>query len=31
MTAALAWPRGDVELIALRPEFPGDPNQDYDA
>ncbi len=27
----MLWPRGDIELIALRPEFPGDPNQDYDA
>ncbi len=31
MIGAMRWPRGDVELIALRPEFPGDPNQDYDA
>jgi len=31
MTGAMQWPREDVELVALRPEFPGDPNQDYDA
>jgi len=31
MTAAMLWPRGDVKLVALRPEFPGDKNQDYDA
>jgi len=31
VTGAMQWPQTDVELVALRPEFPGDPNQDYDA